>query len=170
MGNGSSGAMDDAAGPLEPPSAAVFFSPVLSRGLRLGVRTGVLAAAATAGAIIGLGLRHGAALDPFTLTGRSLVGAAPVLVATIAGLSLHVGWMLVWGACFTLVAASLRGTRLLLAAIFFAIALWGLSSYLMPSAEPATRAAGLTTPQSLFVHLLLALGLASGMRLAQEHP
>jgi hypothetical protein len=130
----------------------------------------VLAAATTAGAIIGLGLRHGAAVDPFTLTGRPLVGAAPVLVATIAGFALHFGWMLVWGACFTLVAASLRGGRLAAAAIVFAIALWGLSNYLVPSAEPATRAAALTAPQSLFVHLLLALGLASGMRLAQEHP
>ena len=37
-----------------------------------GIRVGAVAAAATIGAVIGLGLRHGLALRPFTSAGRAL--------------------------------------------------------------------------------------------------
>ena len=83
---------------------------MLTRSVRLGIQTGIVAGAATAGAIIGLGVRHGAALTPFAMAGRIMVGAAPWLIAIIAGVLLHLAWMVVWGACFTLVA--LYGTKL----------------------------------------------------------
>src|SRR5688572_12503244 len=38
-----------------------------------GVRVGVVAAAATIGAVVGLGLRHGLALRPFATVGRALL-------------------------------------------------------------------------------------------------
>jgi hypothetical protein len=170
-GDGESGMGKGASGrgwALEAPDSVVLFSRVLSRSVGIGVRTGVLAAAATAGAIVGLGLRHGDALGPFTLAGRTVVGAAPTIVAAVAGAGLHLGWMVVWGACFTLVAAALRGPKLLVAAALFATGVWALSTYVLPGVAPAARAAGLSIPQSVFLHLLLALGLASGMRLAQR--
>ena len=126
----------------------------------------MIASAATAGAIVGLGARHGAALLPFTIAGRSIVGAAPAAAASMAGVALHVVWMIVWGACFTLVAAPLRGARLFIGAVVFALVVWGISTYAAPGVNPVFRVAALTTVQMIVAYALLAVALVIGMRLA----
>lgn len=147
--------------------ATLLFSRVLARSLRLGAITGAIAGAATAGALVGLGLRHGVALDPFLFAGRSAIGAAGPVLATIVGVLMHLAWMLVWGACFTVVAAPLRGARLALAALAFAAVVWTIATYALPEASPAVRFAGLTTAGTVFVYLVLAAALVPGMRLAR---
>lgn len=140
---------------------------VQARNVRLGVLTGAIAGAATAGALVGLGWRHGAALDPFTFAGRAMLGAVRDGVAVLAGVGLHVAWTMVWGICFTVVAAPLRGARLMLAALAFATALWAVSTLALPGVSPIVRVAGLTITRTLFVYLVLAISLVMGMRLAR---
>lgn len=127
----------------------------------------MIAGAATAGALIGLGWRHGAALDPFTFAGRAMLGAVRDGVAVAAGFALHVAWTMVWGACFTVVAAPLRGGRLMVAALAFAAALWAVSTFALPGVSPVMRVAGLSIVRALFVYLVLAIALVMGMRLAR---
>jgi len=137
-----------------------------------GVRVGTVAAAATLGAIIGLGLRHGLALRPFMSSGRSLlaalgVSAAPGAVALIVGLMLFIAAVVVLGVCFTIVAAPLRGVRLLATAILFAAIGWAVSAYVVPAILASSAGAVLGTAQRVFIFALLALALLAGMRLAR---
>jgi hypothetical protein len=143
-----------------------------SRVLR-GIRVGFIAAAATAGVIVGLGVRHGEALTPFFLTGRSLLATltgalAPPVLATVAGLLVHAFWMLLWSVCFTLVAASLRGMRLALAAALCAVVVRALGATVLPGALGAGALASLSAPQTWFLLTLFALSLFVGTRLADS--
>lgn len=141
--------------------------------LGAGVRTGIVAAAATAGAIVGFGWRHDAASRPFEIAGRYLLApltglrSAPSSGAAVtAGIVLHVTTMVLLGVCFTIVAASLRGVRLVAASLLFAAAAWALVSLVVPSPLRAVASYTSSVPQAVFVNLLLALSLVSGMRLA----
>src|SRR6476469_5206384 len=94
-----------------------------------GIRVGTVAAAATIGAVIGLGIRHGLALRPFMSAGRALLERLGVVVptgfvATTIGLALIATAIIVLGVCFTVVAAALRGLRLLATAIVFGAIGW----------------------------------------------
>src|SRR4051794_34982408 len=71
------------------------------------LQVGILAGATTAGSLVGLGVRHGAASAPFEILGRAftarfagiLLGAS---AATVIGVAIHLMWMLLWGLCFAL--------------------------------------------------------------------
>ena len=132
----------------------------------------MVAAAGTIGAVIGLGLRHGLALRPFMSTGRGLIDAfgfdvtSPPATALI-GLALVALALIVLGVCFTLVAASLRGIGLLVAAAVFGALGWAVSVYVVPSVLVSTSGAVLGTAQRVFVCSMLALALVVGMRLAR---
>ena len=132
----------------------------------------MVAAAGTIGAVIGLGLRHGLALRPFMATGRGLIDAfgldvtSPPATALI-GLAFVALALIVLGVCFTLVAASLRGIGLLVAAAVFGALGWAVSVYVVPSVLVSTSGAVLGTAQRVFVCSMLALALVVGMRLAR---
>jgi hypothetical protein len=138
-----------------------------------GVRVGVVAAAIMIGAVIGLGLRHGLATRPFLTAGYGVLetlgvravsrGAAPIAVGLVA-VALAI---IVLGVCFTFVAASLRGLRLLAVALLFAASAWAVYVYIVPSILVPSDGIELGTGQRVFLFTLLALGLAVGMRLAR---
>lgn len=148
-----------------------MFSRVLKPSLGIGVRAGLLAAAATSGTVVGLGLRDGSALMPFVLLGRSLfarvTGVLPQpAVALIAGIVVHTGWMVVWGVCFTVVAARLRWPRVLIAALLVSVIAGLLARRLWPFALGAAAMASLSAPETFLYLVLLGLSLATGTRLA----
>ena len=137
-----------------------------------GIRVGIVAAAATIGAVIGLGLRHGLALRPFMTAGNAVlekVGIAASLgvLSAIVGLTMVTVAIIVLGVCFTVVAAPLRGLRLLIAACVFGAIGWAVSAYVVPSILVLSNETVLGTAQRVFVCALLALGLVAGMRLAR---
>ena len=139
-----------------------------------GVRVGIVAASTMIGAVVGLGLRHGLALRPFTSAGYSVLetlgvrasrGATPI----VTGVIVVAAAIIVLGVCFTFVAASLRGLRVLIVAILFAASAWAVYVYIVPSILVRTGGIELGTAQRVFLFVLLALGLAVGMRLARPH-
>jgi hypothetical protein len=135
---------------------------------------GVVAAAATIGAVIGLGLRHGLALRPFASTGRALL--TMLGVASSSGTSVVVGIavvtcaIIVLGVCFTVVAAALRGVRLLIVGLAFGALAWMVDSFVVPSNLTLASGAVLGSAQRAFIFALLALSLVVGMRLARPAP
>jgi hypothetical protein len=136
-----------------------------------GIRVGSVAAAATIGAVIGLGLRHGLALRPFTTAGRALLeklglSAAPTLTA-LTGLAMVVCAIVVLGVCFTVVAASLRGVRLLGAAVLFGAIGWAVSVFVVPSILALSSGIVLGNAQRVFVFGMLSAALVAGIRLAR---
>lgn len=137
-----------------------------------GVRVGSVAAAATIGAVIGLGMRHGLAFRPFLSGGRALLemfGAQPPRsdIATIVGIATVASAVIVLGVCFTIVAAPLRGVRLLAAAVVFGAIGFALYAYVVPSVLASSSGIVLGTAQRVFIFALLAAGLVAGMRLAR---
>lgn len=123
------------------------------------------------GVLMGLGLRHGAALEPFQQLGRvttaSVTGLVPsAAIAVAVGLLGHLFWMLVLGVGFALVARTPQVGRLaVLALLFSAIAGW-LTMRVLPSLLGAAGVASLSTGQFLLFLALLALALTLGTRIA----
>jgi len=140
--------------------------------ISIGINVGTVAAAATIGAVIGLGLRHGLALRPFASTGRALfeklriAGTAPA--SALVGLTVVACAIIMLGVCFTVVAAPLRGLRLLGAAIVFGAIAWGVSAFVIPSILAWSTGAVLGSAQRLFIFSMLTIALAVGMRLARS--
>ena len=132
----------------------------------------MLAAATTIGAVIGLGLRHGLALRPFSSTGQAVlaklgVAAAPT-TSVIVGIALVACAVIVLGVCFTVVAAALRGVRLLVVALVFGALAWAVTGVVVPSVLALSSGTVLGDAQLVFVFALLALALVVGMRLARS--
>jgi hypothetical protein len=151
-----------------------LLSRVFASRLAAGVYLGLLAAAATAGVLVGFGLRHGSSLDPFHVYGRAALGAATGRVASrdlaiLAGFLAHTLWMLLWGVCFSVVATPLRGSRTALAALAYAALLGVLSVSIVPGALGAASLATLSAAQRVFLVLVVAGTLTAGMRLAPRH-
>ena len=140
--------------------------------ISIGIKVGIVAAAATIGAVIGLGLRHGLALRPFASTGRALferLGIAGTTSATaLVGLMAVACAIIVLGVCFTVVAAPLRGLRLLGAAIVFGALAWGVSAFVIPSILAWSSGSVLGSAQRLFIFSMLTIALVVGMRLARS--
>jgi len=133
---------------------------------------GTVAAAATIGAVIGLGLRHGLALKPFTSAGRALfekIGIAGTASASaVVGLAMVTCAIIVLGVCFTVVAAPLRGLRLLGVAIVFGAIAWSVSAFVVPSILAWSTGAVLGSAQRVFIFGMLTIALVAGMRLARS--
>ena len=140
--------------------------------IAVGIRVGAVAAAATIGAVIGLGLRHGLALRPFTSAGRALfekLGVVGTSSASAAvGLTMAACAIIVLGVCFTVVAAPLRGFRLLGVALVFGAIAWSVSAFVVPSILAWSTGAVLGNAQRVFIFGMLTIALVAGMRLARS--
>ena len=136
-----------------------------------GVRVGAVAAAATIGAVIGLGLRHGLALRPFAAAGRALLEKIGIVgspsASALLGLTMVAFAIIVLGVCFTVVAAPLRGLALLVVAIVFGAIAWSVSAFVVPSILAWSTGAVLGNAQRLFIFSMLTIALVVGMRLAR---
>ena len=148
-------------------------SPSFRDRTRLGVRAGLFAAAATAGAIVGFardGAREAAA--PFVTNGRMLLGvaagdsAAVQVAAFVGGAALHVALVVGWALLFALVAGAQRGVRLLAAALLFGAAAWGASERVLPPLLRLGHGVRAFPLQVALLYAVLSLGLALGMRIA----
>jgi hypothetical protein len=160
-------------GSLETAGAATFFSRVLSQRMAIGIRVGLISAAATGGVLVGLGLRHQSALLPFEITGRTVLTSRLGLfvmpaVATAVGGLVHSAWMILWGLVFVTVARDARGPRLYLVGAAVAGGAGLFSFFFMASAMGAAAAAGLTSIQALLLTGVLAVSLAAGRRAVQD--
>jgi len=140
--------------------------------ISVGLRVGTVAAAATIGAVIGLGLRHGLALRPFASAGRALLEkigfAGTPSASAVVGLAMAACAIIVLGVCFTVVAAPLRGLRLLGVAILFGAIAWSVSAFVVPSILAWSTGAVLGSAQRVFIFGMLTIALVAGMRLARS--
>ncbi len=154
--------------PLECRQLPVFLSLVLANRVRDGVSIGVIGAAATAGALVGLGLRHDAAALPFDLAGRALLASLRLATqsepfAVTLGAVAHLVWMALWGVCFSAFATSLRGLALPAGALLFVLFLGALAGTVVPGALGAAAFASLSSAQTAFLLALLAGAFIAGV-------
>jgi hypothetical protein len=158
---------------LERHHAGRFLSAVLTQRIARGLRAGAVAAAATGGALIGLGVRDRTPGRALALVGQRLRGVPDFVtpdagfgLAALLGAAHHTVVIMAWGAVFALLAGHLRGVRLLLVAALFAAAVWLLNAYALPAPLRFADGVAAYPPHRWFVYTVLALALAAGMRIA----
>jgi hypothetical protein len=130
---------------------------------------GVLAAAATGGAVVALAWRAGGPLRPFVETGRAVLGAAQPATAAVLGVGLHVAVSVAWGLLLAATAFRLRGVALLLASALLALLALVVHTTLLPAFRLGYGLGvfPLHGAPLLFLYALFAAALAGGMRLAR---
>ena len=166
--------------PAAAPAAAPFGAPAAPpRGragdevLRLAVRCGLFAAAATAGAIAGFAIGAGdGASAPFAVSGRMLLGAPAsdgVMargVAVAAGVLLHCVVVIAWAVPFVAIARRRGGAVLLVTAAMYAAAVYFASERLLPPLLRLGHGVRAFPPQVVLLYAVLSVALGAGMRIA----
>lgn len=133
---------------------------------------GLLAAAASAGVIVGDGWRSGTTWEPFIQLGYAFLpqfmsSALPISVIALLGLTVHTLLLVLWGYCFTVVARSLRGGKVFIAAVVLTAALWVVTRVIFPRALGAAELTLMSSAHALLYLVTIAVALSVGMRLAR---
>lgn len=149
-----------------------FLSGVLTTQIRAGVRAGLIAAAATAGALVGFGIRHDDAMRPFAALGATVLatfGATtpPGLVAIVAGFLAHGSWMMFWGIAFAAIAHRRTRATIVLGALLVGLAATLAAGYFVPAALGAVKFAALQGFQAVLCVALMMGGLVMGRVLSR---
>ena len=140
--------------------------------IRLGFSAGIVAAAATTGALLGFGLRQGMPARAFNVAASLVLGDAAAgswgfhRLATPLGVVLHVAGVLALGIVAALIATRSRRHRVVIASVIVSAGAGIMHFALLGRDASASRA--LTIPQLTVVYMLLAAGLMVGMRLARS--
>ena len=147
---------------------------MISSRIRVGVRAGFVAAAATAGAIIGFGLRHNDWLGPFASLGAAVTAGfglvnPPHLLASTAGVTAHLAWMVIWGIAFAALAYRKTTPSSALFAVLVAIGAALAARYLVPAALGAVSFAGMPAAQAVLCVALMSAGFVTGLALSRAH-
>ncbi len=133
----------------------------------MGVRAGLLSAAATAGALAGFGMRHGDPSGPFAMLGDRVLASLGAMgpgatTAMVAGVAAHAAWMIAWGLCFaTLAHRRPFVTTVTIAALLALLSLLFARSW-VPSAMGAVGLAPIPRAQVILCVLLMAAGFLAG--------
>ena len=145
---------------------------MLRQRVREGARAGLVAAAATAGLLIGLGSARHAAMRPLNSAAHLLIGSRAYymegfhwLVTPIALLT-HVAAVMLWGVCFAAMSARWRGWALYAGAIAFAALTCLFDLRVLPDRFRPGFESGLSSPEIAVVYLVL--GASAAWALARE--
>lgn len=137
---------------------------------------GTIAAAATAGTLLGLGRARGASFSLLNDAAHLLIGERARLVdtahaqVTSLAMLVHLASLLLWGVLFALVAATSRGWRLALTALLFAGAILAIDTLLLPPALRPGFETAMTLPELVLLYAAMAAALAFGLREAGITP
>jgi hypothetical protein len=139
--------------------------------MRQGARAGVIAAAATLGALVGFGQARGAPLKPLNTIAHMVFGTRAYYMTgfdwgvTPVALALHVAALVALAVIFALLAGRLRGARLLLTALVYSGLVFLVNRYVAPPRMMPGIETSLSSPELGVIYLVLALSLALGVRM-----
>ena len=158
-----------------PAAAREPLRPGWHEWLRPGLRVAAVATAATAGVLVRFGLASGAGpLGAFTQVGRLVGGiaradgAAAHGAAAVLGLIVHVLVVTAWSLAYARVVTGWGARGRWVAAAVVAVLAWVAGHVLLPSMLRLGHGVRAPAPQVLLLHVVFALSLAVGMRLALE--
>lgn len=136
------------------------------------IATGSLAAIATGGALIGLGMREGDSSRVFRLAGRGVLERFGIASAAVPLTSVGVGYLhhivvaTIWGVALSLLILPLRGVTRLVAAICAAAVYAWASVILVPAALRIGYSVTSNVGSAVPIGVSLAVALLSGVWLA----
>jgi hypothetical protein len=146
---------------------------VHTQRVREGVWAGLIAAAGTAGALIGFGAGRGAPARPLNSIAHLLVGsraqATPAFdpILTSIGLLLHVGSLLLWGLVFAYIAARISGWRLGVASVLFSAVIFVIDLFVLPRRLSPGFQLTLSWGEVIATYLVMATLLWLGLSFAR---
>jgi len=135
-----------------------------------GVWIGLVAAAATAGALVGFGWVRGAPLQPMNTIAHVLLGSRAFYVreahplVTPVGIGVHVLSLILWGVLFSVAVGRRRGAWLWVGAIVFAVAVAAIDFLLLPARLSPGFETVLARGEIIVVYALMAatMGMVAG--------
>ena len=148
----------------------MFLIRVLRERVGRGLRAGIIAAAATAGVLIGFGIARGAPLQPLNAVAHLVIGTRAYLAdgfrsgVTPLALALHVLAAVVWAELFVLITPRLRGLTLFVAALVFAGAIFLVDVVLLARGPRPALGEALTAGEQGIVYLVFGLALALALQ------
>jgi hypothetical protein len=125
-----------------------FLSRVSENRVRDGIEFGVIAGAATAGALMGFGHARGATLQPL-ITGGALV--------------LHFVSMIIWGLLLAYIAAPLSGVARAIAPVSVGVLAYLVDRFIAPNGLRPGFEQLLSSGETTFIYVVLAAALAAGL-------
>ncbi|HJU66610.1 MAG TPA: hypothetical protein VJ650_00080 [Gemmatimonadaceae bacterium] len=135
-----------------------------------GVWIGLVAAAATAGALVGFGWVRGFPLQPLNTIAHILVGSRAFYVReahpliTPLGLLVHALSLVVWGALFSLGMGYRRSSWLWVGAVVFAVAVAAIDFLVLPARLSPGFETVLTRGEIIVIYAVMAaaMGMVAG--------
>jgi hypothetical protein len=135
-----------------------------------GVWIGLVAAAATAGALVGFGWVRGSPLQPLNTIAHVLLGSRAFYVrdahplVTPVGMLVHAGSLILWGMIFSVAAGRHRGPWLWVGAVLFAVAVAAVDFLVLPARLSPGFETVLARGEIIVIYALMAatMGIAAG--------
>jgi hypothetical protein len=146
-----------------------FLSRVSENRLRDGIGYGVIAGAATAGALLGFGHARGATLQPLNAVAHMFAGSRAFMTTgfqpaiTGGALVLHFLSTIIWGVLLAYIAAPLTGWARAIAPVSVAILAYLVDRFVAPNGLRPGFEQLLSSGETTFIYVVLAAALAAGL-------
>jgi hypothetical protein len=141
--------------------------------LRVGVWIGLVAAAATAGALVGFGSVRGMPLQPLNAVGHIVAGSRAFQVTTAhplvtsAGIGVHVISLVAWGIVLSLILRRARGAHAWAIAVPFAAVVAIIDLVVLPTRLSPGFETVLTRREVVVVYAVMAVAMGIAARVSR---
>jgi hypothetical protein len=146
-----------------------FLSRVSENRVRDGIGFGVIAGAATAGALMGFGHARGATLQPLNAVAHMFAGSRAFMTTgfqpaiTGGALVLHFLSTIVWGVLLAYIAAPLTGWARAIAPLSVGLVAYLVDRFVAPNGLRPGFEQLLSSGETTFIYVVLAAALAAGL-------
>ena len=147
----------------------VFLSRVSDNRVRDGIGFGVIAGAATAGALMGFGHARGATLQPVNAIAHMFAGSRAFMTTgfqpaiTGGALVLHFLSTIIWGVLLAYIAAPLTGWARAIAPVSVGIVAYLVDRFVAPNGFRPGFEQLLSSGETTVIYVVLAAALAAGL-------
>jgi len=137
--------------------------------VRDGIGFGVIAGAATAGALMGFGHARGATLQPVNAIAHMFAGSRALMTTgfqpaiTGGALVLHFLSTIIWGVLLAYIAAPLTGWARAIAPVSVGIVAYVVDRFIAPNGLRPGFEQLLSSGETTFIYVVLAAALAAGL-------
>jgi hypothetical protein len=137
--------------------------------VRDGIGYGVIAGAATAGALLGFGHARGATLQPLNAVAHMFAGSRAFMTTgfqpaiTGGALVLHFLSTIIWGVLLAYIAAPLTGWARAIAPLSVGLVAYVVDRFLAPNGLRPGFEQLLSSGETTFIYVVLAAALAAGL-------
>jgi hypothetical protein len=146
-----------------------FLSRVSENRVRDGIGYGVIAGAATAGALMGFGHARGATLQPLNAVAHMFAGSRAFMTTgfqpmiTGGALMIHFVSTIIWGLLLAYIAAPLSGWARAVAPVTVGVVAYLVDRFVAPNGLRPGFEQLLSSGETTFIYVVLAAALAAGL-------